>query len=134
MKKDKGIDDKYQESPLQKTLLYINNIELYLHEIDTATPVLAKVFKQADTDLKAEIIFLLGIAARKKVVWMLYTIMADSHEEESTRRIAANQISVTAAGLDKNDDLAARLIEDIEGPDLLLRGLAAIVLGGGEGQ
>ncbi len=114
---------------LQKALLYINDIELFLNEIDLAVPLLIKVLKLADTDLKDEIIFLLGSVARKKVLWPLYEMMADPDEKENTRHSAAIQISVTAAFLEDTDDLTEKLLADMEREDPILRRLAAFAVG-----
>jgi len=114
---------------VQKALGYINDVELFFNETDTAVPLLIEVFKKADADFKDEIIFLLGSNAHRKVCAWLYAVMADSGEKESTRQSAALQISVTAAILDDTDDLTEKLLVDTENPDPVLRRLAVLALG-----
>lgn len=117
------------ERKFQKTLGYINDIELFLNEADTAVPLLIEVYKKADADLKDEIIFLLGAFAHRPVSAWLYTVMADPGETGSARQSAAIQISVTAALMEKTDDLAEKLLADLENPDPVLRCLAVLALG-----
>lgn len=114
---------------LQKTLGYINDIELFLNEVDTAVPLLIGVYKKADADLKDEIIFLLGTFAHRTVSMWLYTVMTDHGEKESARRSAALQISVTAALMDNTEDLPEKLLADLESPDPVLRRLVVLALG-----
>ncbi len=117
------------EHNVQRTLRYINDIELFLSEADTALPLLIEVYKKADADLKDEIIFLLGAFAHRKVSAWLYAVMADSGEKESTRHSAALQLSVTAALLENTEALAETLLADLENPDPTLRRLAVLALG-----
>ncbi|RKX20378.1 MAG: hypothetical protein DRP51_05815 [Candidatus Zixiibacteriota bacterium] len=129
MKKNKIVTIQTRAREIQKSILYINNIDLFLNEIDSAVPLLIKVLKVADTDLKDEIIFLLGGIARKKVIWLLYEIMVDTGENKNTRHSAAIQISVTAAFIKDTNDLTEKLLADIKSSDPLLRCLAAFAVG-----
>ncbi len=129
MTKNKVIAFQPKERMIQKALLYVNDSEQFLNEIDTAVPLLLKVFKRAGAEFKDEIIFLLGGVAQNQVIWPLYEIMTDTGENEVTRHSAASQISVTAAFLEDTADLTEKLLMDIEGPDPVLRRLAAFAVG-----
>jgi|GEM_PF-776023 len=126
MPKRKG---EVPQSRIHKTLLYINDIDLFLDEADKAAEVLMAVFQEADNDLKDEIIFLLGSLVQPEICLWLYTILADSDQVQTTRRNAALQLSVTAAALENTDELRARLLADMNHPDPVLRHLAVLAMG-----
>jgi len=117
------------ERNLQKMLRYINDIELFLNEADTAVPLLIDVYKKANADLKDEIIILLGASAHRPVSAWLYAVMTDPGEKESARHSAALQISVTAALMENAEALSEKLLADLDNPDPALRRLAVLALG-----
>jgi len=129
MTKNRTNSQPPEQRKFQKTLGYINNIELFFNEADTAVPLLIEVYKKADADLKDEIIFLMGTVAHRPVSAWLYTVMADPGEKESARHSAAIQISVTASLMENTDDLNEKLLADLENPDPVLRRLAVLALG-----
>lgn len=117
------------QTPVHKALLYINDVDLFLDEADTAIEVLTAVFAEADADLKDEIIFLLGTLNQPEICLWLHAILADPEQARSTRRNAALQLSVTAAALENTDELRARLLSDINHPDPVARHLVVLALG-----
>jgi len=117
------------QTRIHKALLYINDIDLFLAETDSAVPVLMGVFQEADADLKDEIIFLLGSLNQPEICMWLHTILADPAHPQDTRRSAAQQLSVSAAALENPDELRARLSADMNHPDPIVRGLAVLALG-----
>jgi len=117
------------QTRIHKALLYINDIDLFLDEADTAIEVLMAVFPGADTDLKDEIIFLLGSLDQPEIGMWLYTILADPDQAPPTRRNAALQLSLTAATLESTDELRARLLADMDHPDAVRRHLAVLAMG-----
>jgi len=117
------------QTQIHKTLLYINDIDLFLDEADRAVEILMAVFQEADVDLKDEIIFLLGSLDQPEICVWLHTILADPNQAEGTRRNAALQLSVTAAVLENKDELRARLLADRNHPDPVARSLAVLALG-----
>ncbi len=117
------------EHKIQSALGYINDIELFLNETDSAMPLLIEVYQKAAADLKDEIIFLLGAFADREVLTWLYGVMADPGEEKSARHSASLQISVTAAFMENTEVLAQRLLIDLENPDPTLRRLSVLALG-----
>jgi HEAT repeat protein len=118
------------EPPLvQKALLYINDVDFFRNDTDTAVSVLKAVYTSADPDLKDEIIYLLGSLEQPDICSWLYAILADPGEAVHTRYCAARQISVTAAFIKDTDKLNAQLTADLETSDPNLRRLAALALG-----
>jgi len=117
------------QTGIHKALLYINDIDLFLDDTDKALEVLKAVFKEADVDLKDEIIFLLGSLEQPEICMWLHAILADPVQAQSTRRNAALQLSVTAAALENTDELRAVMLADISHPDPVVRHLAILALG-----
>ena len=126
MRKPKG---SVPTPPIHKALLYINDIDLFLDDTDTAIEVLRAVFQKADPDLKDEIIFLLGSLDQPEISMWLYAILADPDQAQTTRRNAARQLSVTAAALENTDELRGRLLADMNHPDPVMRRLAVLAMG-----
>lgn len=127
--KNKIIPFQSQKRLLEKSRVYIDNLELFLNQRDIAVPILLKSLQHADRQLKQRIILLLGGLAKQEIAWPLYNLMNDSAEDESVRRDASVQLSVTMPFLKRPQALIDRLMQDLRGKEPELRANAAFALG-----
>jgi HEAT repeat protein len=122
-----GFDPK--ERILEKAKNYVESVELFIDERDRAIPLLLRALKDANGELKAEILFLLGSFAKEESIGPLYEIMTDGTEDEEIRNHAAIQISVIAPLLQNPQALIDSLLKDIASADAELRLHATFALG-----
>ena len=129
MKKNRVIEFEPRERILEKAKKYIASIELFFEEHDQAIPLLLRAMKHADRGLKREILFVLGSFAKEEVVWPLYDMMTDPSEEEEVRHDAAIQLSVIGPLLKDPQQLADRLLKEVESSDAERRLHATFAIG-----
>ncbi len=129
MKKNRVIEFEPRERILEKAKKYIASIELFFEEHDQAVPLLLRAMKHADRGLKREILFVLGSFAKEEVVWPLYDMMTDPSEEEEVRHDAAIQLSVIGPLLKDPQQLADRLLKEVESSDAERRLHATFAIG-----
>ena len=118
-----------QERLLGKARRYLDCLEAFLQEKETAVPLLLKALRFADRKLKHRIVLLLGGFAKQDIAWPLYHIMVDPEEDEDVRHNAAIQLSVTIPHLGDPLPLTERLLDDLRNPAPELRANAAFALG-----
>ena len=114
---------------LQQARAYIDDLDLFLSDRHRAVPILLRVLKLGDQDLKREITALLGGFAGSDITGHLYRIIKDAVEEGDLRHEAAVQLSVTLAMADDPGPLVDSLLEDLNSTDAELRSYAALALG-----
>jgi HEAT repeat protein len=129
MKKNHVIEFEPRERILEKAKKYVESVELFSEESDQAIAVLLKAVKHAETDLKREIMFVLGTFAKEKVIWPLYDMMTDSSEKEDIRHDAAIQLSVIGPFLKDPQPLVDQLLKEIQSPDPERRLYATLAMG-----
>ena len=129
MNKSNIISFEPKKRLLEKARSYVESIELFLEERDTAVPLLLKALKHADKDLKHEIIMVLGSFAKQEIAWPLYRMMIDPNESEDMRHFVSVQLSVISCFFKKPQPLTDQLLEDIESIDPEIRLNAAFALG-----
>jgi HEAT repeat protein len=129
MKKNHVIEFEPKERILEKAKKYVESVELFSEESDQAVPLLLKAVKHADTDLKREIMFVLGTFAKEKVIWPLHDMMTDSSEKEDIRYDAAIQLSVIGPFLKDPQPLVDQLLKEIQSPDPERRLYATLAMG-----
>jgi HEAT repeat protein len=129
MKKNRVIEFEPRERILEKAKKYIASIELFFEEHDQAIPLLLRAMKHADRGLKREIMCILGSFAKEEVVWPLYDMMTDPSEEEEVRHDAAIQLSVIGPLLKDPQQLADRLLKEVESSDAERRLHATFAIG-----
>ena len=135
MSKNKIINFEPQDRILEKAQQYIDSVENFLEERETAIPLLLRALKFADRRQKQQIVLLLGGFAKQEIAWPLYKMMSDPVEEEDVRHDASIQLSVTFPFLKEPQALIDRLMEDLKSQDPGLRANAAFALGWeGNGQ
>ena len=135
MSKNKVINFEPQDRLLEKAQQYIDSVENFLEERETAIPLLLRALKFADRRQKQQIVLLLGGFAKQEIAWPLYKMMSDPVEEEDVRHDASIQLSVTFPFLKEPQALIDRLMEDLKSQDPGLRANAAFALGWeGNGQ
>jgi len=118
-----------QQLLLEKARLYIEDVERFLNERDTAVPLLLRTLKYGDRHFKRQVLLLLGGFAKQEIAEPLYAIMTDPTEDEDVRHDAAIQLSVTFPFLKNSQGLLNRLLEDLKSADSDLRADAAFALG-----
>ena len=118
-----------RERLLKKAKQYLDDIELFLTEKETAVPMLLRAMKVAERRLKQRIILLLGGFAKQEIALPLYEMMTDPSENDDIRHYASIQLSVTFPFLKEPQDLIERLLEDLKSKDPELRANAAFALG-----
>ena len=114
---------------LQQARAYIDDLELFLSDRHRAIPVLLRVLKLGDQELKREITSLLGGFAGSDITGHLYRIIKDAAEDGDLRHEAAVQLSVTLPMADDPRPLVDSLLEDLNSPDAELRSYVALSLG-----
>ncbi len=114
---------------LQQARAYIDDLELFLSDRHRAIPVLLRVLKLGDQELKREITSLLGGFAGSDITGHLYRIIKDAAEDGDLRHEAAVQLSVTLPMADDPHPLVDSLLEDLNSPDAELRSYVALSLG-----
>jgi HEAT repeat protein len=129
MKKHRVIAFEPRARTLKKAKKYIDSLELFFDESDQAIPLLLRAMKHADSNLKREIMFVLGTFAKEKIVWPLYDRMTDSLENEEVRHDAAIQLSVIGPLLKDPQPLIDHLLKEIESSDAEQRLHATFALG-----
>lgn len=135
MSKNKIINFEPQDRILEKAQQYIDSVENFLEERETAIPLLLRALRFADRRQKQQIVLLLGGFAKQEIAWPLYKMMSDPVEEEDVRHDASIQLSVTFPFLKEPQALIDRLMEDLKSQDPGLRANAAFALGWeGNGQ
>lgn len=135
MSNNKIINFEPQDRILEKAQQYIDSVENFLEERETAIPLLLRALKFADRRQKQQIVLLLGGFAKQEIAWPLYKMMSDPVEEEDVRHDASIQLSVTFPFLKEPQALIDRLMEDLKSQDPGLRANAAFALGWeGNGQ
>jgi len=117
MKKNTVIEFEPRKRFLEKAKKYIESLELFFEESDQAIPLLLRAMKHADSDLKREIMFVLGTFAKEEIVWPLYDMMTDPLEKEEVRHDAAIQLSVIGSFLKDPQPLVHSLLKEIESSD-----------------
>ena len=118
-----------RERLLKKAKQYLDDIELFLTEKETAVPMLLRAMKVAERRLKQRIILLLGGFAKQEIALPLYEMMTDPSENDDVRHYASIQLSVTFPFLKEPQDLIERLLLDLNSKDPELRANAAFALG-----
>jgi HEAT repeat protein len=91
--------------------------------------LLLEGMKLDDPALKLKIVFFLGSQESKHVIAPLYHLMHAKEQSETTRRIAAIQLSVVAGMHADDRSLCERLIGDLSADDAVVRANAAFALG-----
>ena len=129
MTSDKVISLEPKERLLEKIRSYVESLDLFLEERETAVPLLLKGLKHADPKLKQKVILLLGSFAKEEIARPLYRMVADVNEDEDTRRFASIQLSVIFPFLKEPQPLIDQLLEDLNSGDSALRIHAAFALG-----
>ena len=129
MKNGKLIQFDSRKQLLARARLYVDSIETFFEEEQTAIPLLLRALKCADAELKCEIILLLGGFAKEQVVWPLYRMMTDDKEVDVVRHDAAIQLSVTLAHVRDPEPIVDCLLADLRCDDSELRANAAFALG-----
>jgi len=129
MKHGKVINFNSRQQLLAKARSYVDSVESFLDEQQIAIPLLIRALRQADPELKCEIILLLGGFAREQVAWPLYRIMTDDAEVDVVRHDAAIQLSVTLPHLKDPDPLVDCLLADLDNDNPELRANAVFALG-----
>jgi len=129
MSRRKIIDFESHERLFEKAGVYIDSIERFLAEQDQAIPLLLRVLKFADFELKRKIIMLLGGFAKKEVVWPLYRMIIDPEEDEGVRYFASVQLGVTLPFFPERQPLVEKLLDSLKSPDPEVRAYAAFALG-----
>jgi len=114
---------------LEKARVYLQDVERFLNERDTAVPLLLRALQFGDRHFKRQVLLLLGGFAKQEVAEPLYRIMTDPEEDEDVRHDAAIQLSVTFPFLKDPQPLLGRLLENLKSPDPDLRADAAFALG-----
>jgi len=117
MKKNTVIEFEPRKRFLEKAKKSIESLELFFEESDQAIPLLLRAMKHADSDLKREIMFVLGTFAKEEIVWPLYDMMTDPLEKEEVRHDAAIQLSVIGSFLKDPQPLVHSLLKEIESSD-----------------
>lgn len=113
---------------LEKARLYVEDVERFLNERDTAVPLLLRTLQYGDRHFKRQVLLLLGGFAKQEIAEPLYGIMTDPEEDEDIRHDAAIQLSVTLPFLKDCQSLVDRLLADLKSADSDLRGNAAFAL------
>jgi HEAT repeat protein len=135
MSKNNIINFEPQDRLLEKAQQYVDSVEDFLEERETAVPLLLRALKFADRRLKRKIILLLGGFAKQEIALPLYKMMIDPAEEEDVRHDASIQLSVTFPFLEEPQALIDSLMKDLKSQDPELRANAAFALGWeGNGQ
>ena len=129
MKKNRVIKFEPRERILERAKKYVESPELIFEGTNRAIPLLLKAMKQAEGDLKREIMFVLGTFAKEEVIWPLYEMMTDPSEKEEVRHDAAIQISVIGAFLKNPQPLAERLLKEMDSSDTQRRLHATFAMG-----
>jgi HEAT repeat protein len=129
MKKNHVIEFESKDRILEKAKRYIECVESFLDGGDQAISLLLRAMKHADSELKREIMFILGTFAKEEFVWPLYNLMSDPSELPEIRNDAAIQLSVIGPFLKEPQPLINRLLEAIDSPDPERRLHATFALG-----
>jgi HEAT repeat protein len=114
---------------VEKAGAYLQSLEKFMAEQNTAIPLLLQALPYAEDAMKLEMIILLGSFAKKEMVWRLLRIMSDERESEEVRHTAAVQLGVTASFLSDTQQLVDSLIEMVKNTDPQMRRNAAFALG-----
>jgi HEAT repeat protein len=133
MKKRQVIPFDSKARLLEKAREYVDAVDTFLAEADQATAVLLRAMKDADPELKQQIILVLGSFAKNALVWPLYELMTDPSEDEELRHHAAIQLSVIGPLIKDSQALCERLLQEMESPDVS-RKLAATMAAGWRGN
>jgi len=129
MPKNNIINFEPHKRLLEKAQQYIDDVELFLAEKESAMPMLIRAMRVADRRLKQRIVLLLGGFAKQEIALPLYRMMTDPAEDEDVRHDAAIQLSVTFPFLKEPRDLVDHLLADLKSEDPELRANAAFALG-----
>lgn len=114
---------------IEKARAYLDDVERFLEEFDTALTLLLRVLKIADPLLQDRIMLMLGGIGGTRVVWPLYAVMSDPEADDTLRHRASIQLNVTAAMLEDPTEITDRLTADLAAPDPVIRRHAAFALG-----
>jgi HEAT repeat protein len=129
MKKNPVIELEPKARILDKAKKYIESVESFLDDGDSAVSLLLRAMKHADRDLKQQIMLMLGSFAKERVLWPLYDIMTDPTENENVRHDAAIQLSVIGPLIKNPQPLIDRLLEEIKSSDVERRLHATFAIG-----
>jgi HEAT repeat protein len=129
MKRNRVIAFEPKKQLLAKARRYVDSAELFCDEHQQAVPVLLRAVKQADAELRHEIMVLLGSFAKEESVGLFYEMMCNPAESEEDRNHAAIQLSVMGSLLKDPQPLIDRLLNDVASPDTDLRLHATFALG-----
>ena len=76
---------------LKKAQRYLDDIEMFLTEKETAVPMLLRAMKVAERRLKQRIILILGGFAKQEIALPLYEMMTDPSEKDDIGHYASIQ-------------------------------------------
>ncbi len=114
---------------LTKVREYLADTQFFFNQMPDSLTVLLNGLPFADTAVLVQMVHLLGYIGDDRVIWPLFGLIVEDDGDDTVRRLAALQLSQTAARMADPQVLVAALIGHLYHPHPAVRCSCALALG-----